>query len=482
MNYFDPDPNVAILLAQGFNSFTQEPMATAIDPTSLTEPVGAGGQTVTYELQQIEDASSLRKLLNISASASLTGGIGGGTAKASFFSGLEISSYSSYIYLRVRVSNTSRALREYKMTDNAINFLKEFGINAFFENYGDEFVNGYTTGGELIAIIQINHRTVQEKTASEVSIQGSYGAFSGGGSFSAALEKINLTSATEIHIIRRGGTGPVPDVTTLKDMAINYPDTVKEETGNAVLLQLTTIPYALATNRPNNIYPLSLATQRGLLEHVSEQREAARVARADYRFAAEHPYFFFNPDVNALNAAVAACDIAINKINDSVRACLFQKGLNFIDPEATFPVIPLDWTIPLDVPLAVMVHEEGNGDTWGGAHQYVGTKGENRRIEGISIAISPPVPGLYIEYFVHAEGIGDMQAVRDGGFAGTRHQNRRIEGIQIRLLGPLAPLFDVVYMAHCEEVGDKQGQNDTYAGTRNLNLRCEGIMVSVTRK
>jgi|GEM_PF-1960772 len=482
MNYFEPDPTNPIFLAQGFNSFTQEPMATAMDDTSLTAAIGAGGQTVIYEMRQIEDASNLRKTLNISASASLAGGIGSGSGKASFFNSLEISSYALYIYVRVRVSNASKALREYKITDTALDFLKESGAEAFFENYGDEFVNGYTTGGELIAVIKINHRTVQEKTVSEAAIQGSYGSFSGSASFSSALENLNLSSATEVRVMRRGGTGPIPDASTLKTMAINFPDTVKENTGNAVLLQLTTIPYALATNRPAKINLISLATQRRSLEHVAEQRETVKIARADYRFAAEHPYYFFNPDVSALNSAVVACGVAINRIDEAVRACYLQKGLNFVDPEVTFPVIPLDWTLPLDVPLAVMAHIEGKGDTWGGAHQYVGTKGENRRIEGISIEISPPLPGLYIEYFVHAEGFGDMPPVRDGAFAGTRGQSRRIEGVQIRLLGPLAELYDVVYTAHCEQIGDQQGQNNSFAGSRGQNLRCEGIAVSVTRK
>lgn len=481
MNYFEPNPASGLLPGEG-NSFTQEGMASAVISTDLATPVGAGGQTVNYELLQIEDASTLRKSLNISASAALSGGIGGGSAKASFFNSLEIDSYGLYIFLHVRVSNPTMTVKDFLLTENAIAYLTEYGAESFFENYGDEFIRSYTTGGEFIAIFKINNSTVQEKTKKEAEIQGSYGSFSGSASFSESLEKINFDSATKILVMRRGGDGPLPDIANVKQLALNFPDTVKETTGNAVLLQVTTVPYALCTNRPGNVSLVSLDAQRRTLDHVSEQREALKVARADYRFAAEHPYFFFNPDVTALNIAVADCNIAINKIDDSVRACMIQGGRNFSDPQVTIPIIPLDWTIPLDVPLSVMVHEEGNGDTWGGAHQYVGTKNEDRRIEGISIAISPPVPGLYIEYFVHGEGYADSPLVRDGAFAGTRHQNLRIEGIQVHLLGPLAQLYDVVYSVHGEGYGDQQQQNDAFAGTRNQSLRIEGISVSVTRK
>lgn len=482
MNFFEPNPGSPLLPGQGFNSFTQEPMARAVEDSDVVQPVGAVGQTVSYQLRQIEDASTLRKSLNISASASLAGGIGGGSAKSSFFNSLEIDSYALYIYVHVRVSNTSHVLRDYKLTDNAINFLKEYGKDGFFDNFGDEFVSGFTTGGEFIAILQINNRTVQEKTRTQASIEGSYGAFSGSASFSQALDKINMSAATQVHVMRRGGSGPIPDGTGVKAAALAFPETVREETGNAILLQVTTVPYALATNRPGNIGLVNLEPQRLALAKVAEQRETARVALADYRFAADHPYYFYNPDISALNAAAAACGIAISQIDTSVRACLLEKGRDYVDPKVTIPTIALDWTIPIDVPLAVMVHEEGNGDTWGGAHQYVGTKGQNRRIEGISIAISPPVPGLYIEYFVHGQSYADGPWTRDGGFAGTRGQNLRIEGIQVRLLGPLAPLFDVVYVAHCEGIGDQQAQNDMFCGTRGQGLRCEGISVSVTRK
>lgn len=482
MNTFEPDIGSTLVIGRGFNSLTLDEMAVGIADSDLIQPMGAAGQTVTYELRQIEDISTLRKSLNLSASASLAGSFGSGSLKAKFFNSVNFNSYSFFLYIHVRVANANRALKNYRLTDEAVEYIKGYGGNSFLEVYGDEFVSSYTTGGELIAIVQINNRTVQEKTEREAELQGKYGSFSSSAEFGEAIETLDVKNATEVYVMRRGGSGNVPDISNLKTAALEFPNMLTEASGNSVLLQVRTVPYVLASNRPDNISLVNLEPQRLDLERVALQREEAVVARADYQFAATHPYYFYQPDVNLLNVAIADCSAAVTRIDAAVQACLLGGGRIFIDPKVAVPKLPLDWTIPLDVPLAVMAHVEGHGDTWVGAHQFAGTRGENRRIEGISIAVNPPLPGLYIEYFAHIEGIGDTPWTRDGAYCGTRGQSRRLEGFQIRLIGPLALIYDVIYMGHIEGTGDVQVQNDQFCGTRGQNRRCEGIQVAVVRR
>ena len=90
------------------------------------------------------------------------------------------------------------------------------------------------------------------------------------------------------------------------------------------------------------------------------------------------------------------------------------------------------------LPLVVTVHLQDIGDRTFGAGQFAGTRGESRRLEGASIAFSPPVPGLSIQYMGHVQDVGDTPWMSDGQFVGTRGQARLMEGIAIRLADPLA--------------------------------------------
>ncbi|AKB82714.1 putative surface protein, responsible for cell interaction [Methanosarcina barkeri 3] len=83
----------------------------------------------------------------------------------------------------------------------------------------------------------------------------------------------------------------------------------------------------------------------------------------------------------------------------------------------------------------------------------------------------------------HLENIGDVQWVTEGNFVGTRGQSRRLEGFAIKLTGKLAPQFTVQYMAHLQGIGDSGWFSDgEFCGTRGQSRRVEGIRVRVLRK
>jgi uncharacterized protein YjdB len=88
-----------------------------------------------------------------------------------------------------------------------------------------------------------------------------------------------------------------------------------------------------------------------------------------------------------------------------------------------------------------------------------------------------------MQYMAHLEGIGDVPFVNEGQFIGTRGQSRRLEGFAIRLTEPAAAKFDVVYMAHLQGTGDTGFfQNGQFCGTRGQSRRVEGILVRVSPK
>jgi uncharacterized protein YjdB len=83
----------------------------------------------------------------------------------------------------------------------------------------------------------------------------------------------------------------------------------------------------------------------------------------------------------------------------------------------------------------------------------------------------------------HLEQIGDLPWVSEGQFVGTRGQSRRLEGFAIKLTGKHASEFTVKYMAHLQGTGDTRWFSDgEFCGTRGESRRVEGICVKVVKK
>jgi uncharacterized protein YjdB len=88
-----------------------------------------------------------------------------------------------------------------------------------------------------------------------------------------------------------------------------------------------------------------------------------------------------------------------------------------------------------------------------------------------------------MEYMAHVQDIGDTSWVREGQYVGTKGQSKRIEGFAIRLTGSQASKYDVFYQAHVEGIGNtpKVG-NGQFSGTRGQSKRVEAISVWVQPK
>jgi uncharacterized protein YjdB len=81
------------------------------------------------------------------------------------------------------------------------------------------------------------------------------------------------------------------------------------------------------------------------------------------------------------------------------------------------------------------------------------------------------------------EGTGDTSYYFLGQFIGTKGQNRRLEAFRIEVVGEFAERFDVYYQAHIENTGDTGWKrNGEYCGTPGLELRVEAIAVYIAEK
>jgi uncharacterized protein YjdB len=133
--------------------------------------------------------------------------------------------------------------------------------------------------------------------------------------------------------------------------------------------------------------------------------------------------------------------------------------------------------------LLIAAHLQGIGDVTGPDNQWIGTKGESRRLEGIMIEFVNLVPDLALEYMCHLQGIGDVDWMKQGNFCGTRGESRRLEGFAIRLRGNEAGNYDVMYQCHLEGIGDfPVVRNGEFCGTRGQSRRLEALRVWIARR
>lgn len=149
-------------------------------------------------------------------------------------------------------------------------------------------------------------------------------------------------------------------------------------------------------------------------------------------------------------------------------------------PSETTPVVTV-----AEVPsLSGVAHVQDEGDvTAQELAQGVefGTTGKSERLEAITLETSNPDVG--VNYQVHVEGIGWMDAVATGKLAGTEGQSLRLEAVRIWLDEDDAPNYDIYYRAHVQNIGWMNwATNGQAAGSQGQSLRMEALQIVLLAK
>ena len=113
----------------------------------------------------------------------------------------------------------------------------------------------------------------------------------------------------------------------------------------------------------------------------------------------------------------------------------------------------------------------------------LGTTGQGKRLEAITLSIPGAESQGGVEYQVHTQTYGWMGWQSDGAMAGTEGQAKRLEAVQMKLTGTLADQYDIYYRAHVQTYGwlgwAKNGES---AGSEGLAKRVESIQVVLMPK
>ena len=133
--------------------------------------------------------------------------------------------------------------------------------------------------------------------------------------------------------------------------------------------------------------------------------------------------------------------------------------------------------------LTVLVHQEDEGDIYDvddGLQEWIGIKGESKRLELINIDEVSLPSGVSIKYMCHIEDIGDSWWMSGGNDCGTRGESRRLEGFAIKLEGNNANNYNIIYRCHIQDSGDSGFYYDgEYCGTKGQSKRIESIWIDI---
>ena len=187
---------------------------TALTSESIIPQKAADGAAkITYNAQLCEDYQSLAS--SISTSAQAAANIFGVEVKgsASLLHDTKMTATSIALVARVSIRSAGEILNKenIQLKPDASTLLKK-DPKAFWELYGNYFVDSSVSGGELLIVLLRTLSTYEEKTkaAASVSVKVSPGD-EGSAEFSMALNSMMSHSDTKIQLYKVGGDPTLPD-------------------------------------------------------------------------------------------------------------------------------------------------------------------------------------------------------------------------------------------------------------------------------
>ncbi|KAJ5946379.1 hypothetical protein N7454_003218 [Penicillium verhagenii] len=202
------------------------------NPTSgLAVPPWVKPQIVTYSSRFVDKLSDVTDAMNISGSLSIKTATIGGKANGSYVDSDKFKSSDINFHLQVKVTNQVVEPGNYCIFNKIPNIAKE----RFNEIYGDSFISGWESGGELNAIISMKIADkskvfeIKAHLEAELTTPSVSGAVSG--EFEKAKKESTKNTETTIAVNWSGG-GRIKDPTedwsiaSLKKAAAAFPDLV----------------------------------------------------------------------------------------------------------------------------------------------------------------------------------------------------------------------------------------------------------------
>jgi hypothetical protein len=217
----------------GYDSLSGVVRGYCVQRTPAEELEGGKGQTVFFRHYLVKSSSELAKHLELSASASINAKwFSEASAKARFLTVSKINQYSVYLLVQVVVTNSRQLMRDVNLTTDARNLLEKRGELAFRERSGDEFVVGFITGGEYLALLEVESKTEEQKREISALINAKAQMWNIGDTkaeFKKSMSELESRYSVNIKVYQAGGRGnKIPaTVEEMVERAVNFPQLVQ---------------------------------------------------------------------------------------------------------------------------------------------------------------------------------------------------------------------------------------------------------------
>jgi hypothetical protein len=329
------DASSLMKFACGFDSIAGEVKGTAVTGEVPQEFIG--GTVSNFAWSRVESVEDFLKTLDISASIDLQMSFGKGGAKAKFASSLKMHDYSLYSVASLTVKKGTRQIDNPTLKSSAASLLLQDG-EQFRKTFGDTYLAGITSGGEIVAFLEIQTSSRSEFQEASAAIHGSdvSGANNGEASFRTVLNRIKSTFQMNVRILQRGGGDLLPSITPEELLKTVFDFPSKLNSDNTFEYIATFQSYNIL-ERPAGANPIDIQHQQDVIERLGLKRIQYLHALASVEFVLNNPDQFESPDINALKAHRDEMQSAIDAVAQAASTCFSNSATCTIPPNLPAP-------------------------------------------------------------------------------------------------------------------------------------------------
>ena len=297
---------------------------------------------------ELKSLSDVQKSSGISGSASLTYagftiGASGGLQNGTTYNG-----FNRYARVLLPVVREKKRINPRVLGVNGAAAIGD--VSRFYESCGRMYVSAIHYGSKLDGTISIITKTQTSTSKNQEGVSvGVANLFSVGVDHQAASAKINQHGSMTMDYTDTGGSGAIPDETTLVDYGRSYREKFPE---SRVIISIELSPYReivmdVRTKRLDRV----LEDKLQALETLADKRNVSRLRLNQLLFAQANPTLVSGAPTTAddVNKAIAAQQAYLQQIADAVSGCQVDAALNICKtrivaigdaPASTVAIVP----------------------------------------------------------------------------------------------------------------------------------------------
>ena len=348
-----PPRGSTLLLGRGYNSVSATVGGPCIEVDSLEtlkgDPSSSTGQKVVYSMQEIQDLSQMREILEVNASGALGLGSYSADLKAKYLNENSFNSTNLFLVIKVSVENQTEVLKNFKLTPAAYSLLQK-SKEAFLKGCGNQFIAARVTGGEFIAVIEVETNSLEEKKEILAKMSGEGLFWKVNPDFSSHLSYIMKRHRASVRVFRTGDQGELPELKAenLVSYAINFPGKVLRQSSQSWPFLVSTESYDSVLDKPSEDW-ISLSDQQRVLDQLSLYQSKAKLDLNNIDHVLSNSSQYQRVEHTTLNKTKDLYLEIISQVRLSAQSCATQPLFDCKSPMIRWPNLKLPEPKPVTV-------------------------------------------------------------------------------------------------------------------------------------